>query len=138
MSFLVNCLSSFLLCFLHSSVDSLIDSQSRWSGPSQSLLIFLALHFFLAIFYQTCPSGLIFFTWWGCCGFVFDTNQPSLPTPFSSVLVSVSVFMALSTVFHSINSPENSPLSHSVLHWSFQLHNFFVKVSLSPDIILCG
>ena len=23
--------------------------------------------------------------------------------------------MALSTVFHSINSPENSPLSHSVL-----------------------
>ena len=45
---------------------------------------------------------------------VFDINQPSLPTPFYSVLVSVSVFMALSTVFHSINS-DNSPLSHSVL-----------------------
>ena len=28
-------------------------------------------------------------------------DQPSLPTPFNSVLVSVSVFMALSTVFHS-------------------------------------
>ena len=41
--------------------------------------------------------------------FVFDINQPSLPTPFYSVLVSVSVFMALSTVFHSMNSP----LSHS-------------------------
>ena len=27
--------------------------------------------------------------------FVFDINQPSLPTPFYSVLVSVSVFMAL-------------------------------------------
>ena len=56
---------------------------------------------------------------------VFDINQPSLPTPFNSVLVSVSVFMALSTVFHSINSPDNSPLSHSVLpvsflpYWSF-------------------
>ena len=56
---------------------------------------------------------------------VFDINQPSLPTPFYSVLVSVSVFMALSTVFHSINSPDNSPLSHSVLpvsflpYWSF-------------------
>ena len=44
----------------------------------------------------------------------FDINQPSLPTSFYSVLVSVSVFMALSTVFHSINSPGNSPLSHSV------------------------
>ena len=34
-------------------------------------------------------------------------NQPSLPTPFYSVLVSVSVFIDLSTVFHSINSPDN-------------------------------
>ena len=31
---------------------------------------------------------------------------------FFSVLVSISVFMALSTVFHSINSPNNSPFSH--------------------------
>ena len=58
---------------------------------------------------------------------IFDINQPSLPTPFLSVLVSISVFIALSTVFHSINSPEKSPLSHSVLpvlflpYWSFQL-----------------
>ena len=42
--------------------------------------------------------------------YVKDFNQPSLPTPFYAVLVSVSVFMALSTVFHSINSPDNSPL----------------------------
>ena len=60
--------------------------------------------------------------------YVFDINQPSLPAPFYSVLVSVSVFMALSTGFHSINSPDNSPLSHSVLlvsflpYWSFQLY----------------
>ena len=33
---------------------------------------------------------------------IFDINQSSLRTPFYSVLVSVSVFMALSTVFHSI------------------------------------
>ena len=46
---------------------------------------------------------------------VFDTNQPSLPTPFYSVLVSVSVFMALSSVFHFINSPDNFLFSHSVL-----------------------
>ena len=31
--------------------------------------------------------------------YVLDMNQPSLPTPFHSVLVSVSVFMALSLYF---------------------------------------
>ena len=46
---------------------------------------------------------------------VLDGSQPSLPTPFYSVLVSVSVFMALSSVFNSINSPDSSPLSLSVL-----------------------
>ena len=45
----------------------------------------------------------------------FDINQPNLPTPFYSVLVSVSVFMALLTVFQSINSPNSAPLFHSVL-----------------------
>ena len=63
----------------------------------------------------------------GMLQFMSDINQPGLPTPFCSVLVSVSVFMTLSAVFHSINSPDNSPLSHSVLpvsflpYWSFQL-----------------
>ena len=47
--------------------------------------------------------------------YVFDINNSSLPTPFYSVLASVSVFTALSTVFHSINSLDNSPLSHYVL-----------------------
>ena len=65
----------------------------------------------------------------------FDINQPSLPTPFYSVLVSISVFMALSTVFHSINSPDSCPLSSSVLpvlffpYWSFQL---YVSLRKSP------
>ena len=47
--------------------------------------------------------------------YVKDINQPCLPTPFYSVLVSISVFMALSTVFHSIHSPDDSLFSHSVL-----------------------
>ena len=34
---------------------------------------------------------------------------------FYSILLSVSVFRALSTVFNSTNSPDNSPLSHPVL-----------------------
>ena len=40
---------------------------------------------------------------------VKDINQPNLLTPSCSVLVSIFVFMALSTVFHSTNSPDNSP-----------------------------
>ena len=47
--------------------------------------------------------------------YVLDHKPTELAHTFYSVLVSVSVFMALSTVFHSINSPDNSPLSHSVL-----------------------
>ena len=47
--------------------------------------------------------------------YVCDINQPSFPTPFHSVLASVSAFLPLSTVFHSKKSPGNSPFSHSVL-----------------------
>ena len=62
------------------------------------------------------------------------------PLRFYSVLVSISVFMALSTIFHSINSPGNSPLPQSVLsvsilpYWSFQLYNSSWKSpsALSP------
>ena len=59
---------------------------------------------------------------------VSDIHHPSSPTPFYSVLVPISVFIALSTVFPSINSPDNSPFSHSVFpilslpHCSFQLY----------------
>ena len=72
--------------------------------------------------------------------YVFDINQPSLPTPFYSVPVSISVSMALSTVFHSINSPDNSPLSHSVLpvlflpYWFFQL--YIISLWKSPSALI--
>ena len=58
---------------------------------------------------------------------------------FYSLLVSVSVFMALSTVFHSMNSSDNSPYSHSVLlsvlsmpYWSFQLYMSLYESLLQP------
>ena len=51
----------------------------------------------------------------GMSQFMSGINQPSLPAPFHSVLVSISVFMTLSTVFYSIKSPRNTPFSHSVL-----------------------
>ena len=75
--------------------------------------------------------------------YIPDINQPILPTPFYSVLVSVSDIMALSTVFHSIKSPNNSPLSHSVHLVLFCLIGLLNYISLyesflSHDVILCG
>ena len=96
----------------------------------------------VACFYGSVPSGSPSHGGYVAV-YVFDVNQQSLPTPFYSVLVSISVFMALSTVFHSINSPNNSPLFHSILpvlflpYWSFQLY-VSVYVSFSSDVILCG
>ena len=60
---------------------------------------------------------------------------------FLSVHVSVSIFMALSTLFHSINSPNNSVLSLcsagliSALLLLSTVY-FFMKVFFSPDVIL--
>ena len=53
-------------------------------------------------------------TLWGCYGLCLRHKPTERAHSFYSGLVSVSVFIALSTVFHSINSPDNSPLSHSV------------------------
>ena len=66
--------------------------------------------------------------------YVFDLNQPSLPTLLSSALVSLSVFMALSTVLYSINSPSNSPLSHSVLPVFFCRTGPFNCISLYDSL----
>ena len=76
--------------------------------------------------------------------FLSDINQPSLPTPSYSVLMSISVFMALSTVFHSINSPDNSPLFRSVLPvfrsalLVLSTIYLFMKVYFSPAIMPSG
>ena len=75
--------------------------------------------------------------------YVKDMNQPSVLTPFYSVLVPISVFLALSTVFHSINYPENSASSLFSSGFISALlvllsKYLFRRVSFSPDIILCG
>ena len=59
--------------------------------------------------------------------YVFNKKTNKLAYSFfsSSVLVSVSVFMTLSTVFHSISSPDNSPLSHFVFPVSFLPYESF-------------
>ena len=89
-------------------------------------------------------------SWWGCYGLCLGHQPAVLVHTFffflfvNSVLVSVSVFMALSTIFHSINSPHNCPLSHSVLLslisalLILSTLYLFMKTSLSTDVILCG
>ena len=74
--------------------------------------------------------------------FVKDNKPSELAHSFlkrKSVLVSVSVFVSLSTVFHAINSPDNFPLPHSVplvfflRYWFFQLYISFWK---SPSALI--
>ena len=73
-----------------------------------------------------------------------DIKPIELAHSFYSVLVSVSVFKALSTVFHSINSANNSQLSNSVFlvlfvpFWVLSTVYLVTQVSLGPDITLCG
>ena len=83
-----------------------------------------------------CPRGLTF-SWWGCYILCPRQKSAELAHSFYSGFVSGSGFMALSTVFHSTNSPDNSPLSHSAF-LVLSAMCFFMKASLSPDIILCG
>ena len=68
---------------------------------------------------KTCPDNRprrLTFTWWGCCSLCLRHKPTELALSFLFCsCVSVSVFVALSTVFHSMNSPDNSPLSHFVL-----------------------
>ena len=75
----------------------------------------------------------------GMLRFMSDINQPSLPPPCCSVLVSVSIYMALSAVFYSINAPDNSPLSHSVLPVLFLLHcsfQLYISSWKSPSALI--
>ena len=65
--------------------------------------------------------------------YVLDMNQPNLPTLFI-LLLCLFVFIALSTVFHSINSPDNSPLSHSIFLVLFCLIGPFNYVSLDDSL----
>ena len=86
------------------------------------------------------PRGLAF-TWWGCYGLCPRHKPTELAHSFYFVLVYVSVFMALSTIFHSINSPDNSPLfllcSSGLTSALLVLSTIYlcIKVSFNPDII---
>ena len=79
--------------------------------------------------------------------YVFDINQPSLPIPSYSVLVSISASIALSTVFHSIKFSRQpsafSLCSSGLISALLVLSTIYIYVSLyenllQPDIILCG
>ena len=114
-------------CLVHVSLGSILTTSLPEAGRR------FPFFFFLKICLRMCrcnwSRGL---TSWGgdVAVYVFDIDQPSLSTPFNSIVASVSVFMALSTIFHSINSPDNSPLSHSVLSVLILPSSFQLYISL--------
>ena len=84
------------------------------------------------------PRGLTF-TWWGCCGLYFWRNPTELVHSFLSCSCVCFCFYGPPAIFLFINSPGNSPLSHSVLpvlflpYWSFQL---YISVWKSPSALI--
>ena len=55
------------------------------------------------------------FTWWGCFGLCQRHKQTEIAHSFLFCSCVYFCLYGLSTVFHSINPPENSPLTNSVL-----------------------
>ena len=101
-------------------------------GLNSALLVLSTIHLFMKVSLSpdVSPYGLTF-TWWGCYGLCLRHNPTELAHSFFLFFCSrvcFCLYMALSTVFHSINSTNNSPFSHSVLpvlslpYRSFQLY----------------
>ena len=67
--------------------------------------------------------------------YVLDQKTPELALSFYSVHVFVSVLMAFSILFYSINSPDNSLLSHSVLLILFCLIGPLNYIYLSESLL---
>ena len=104
----------------------------QFDGPMLYQLIYLPTLFHS---FQSCSCGLTFVLWGCYCLCLTDlknTNQPSLPNLFYSVLLSVSVFMVFSTVFHFIYFSRRSGLITALLVLSTR--NIIVKVSFSSEI----
>ena len=108
--------------------------------PAATACVHSKYHLFLSflVSFLLCPRELTF-TWWGCCGLCLWHKVIELAHSFSFLFLCLFLsFLALSTVFHSINSPDNSPLSHSVLpvlflpYWSFQL---YISLWKSPSAL---
>ena len=69
----------------------------------------------------------------------FDINQPSLPIPFHSVLVPISVYGPFNCIsFHKLSA--FSPCSSGLISAFLVLSTIYLcmNVSFRPDIILCG
>ena len=102
--FFVSVTSSLYGLFKHISIHKLSPQLSAFPLCSSSLY-----------FWVTGRAHGLTSTWWGCYGLCFRYKPTEHARSSYSVLMSVSVSVAFSVVFHSRNSSDNSPLSRSVL-----------------------
>ena len=106
------------------------------------LLVFVVVMCLYNLLFNVClfsPSELTFM-WWGCCSLCLWLKPTEPAHSFLSCsCVCFCLFMALSTVFHSMNFPSNSLRSHSVLpvlflpYWSIQL---YISLWKSPSALI--
>ena len=106
-------------------------------SPSSSSSVFFVFFFVVVV---SRPCGLTFL-WWGCYSLCHRHKLTKLAHSFFLFFCSCVCFCvyALSTLFHSIISPDNSSLSHSVLlvlclpYCSFQL---YISLWKSPSALV--
>ena len=122
-----------------------MDVTNVWSLQMGTVAYFLHfqvdLHLHLGFLFHPSIDIVLSQHYFGVCQ--WQKTNWACPLLLYSVLVSVSVFMTLSTVFHSINSPNNSAFLLCSFGFNFAIlvlsaMYLFTKVSLSPDTILCG
>ena len=124
-----------LVLFTHTSSVSLsLGTRSSSSFPTSHWHVTTFFH--IISYGVSCPRGLNF-AWWGCYGLCQRHQPTKLAHSVYSVLVSLSVYVALSTVFHSMNSPDSDRHSVFSLCSSCFISYFclFMKVSFRLDII---
>ena len=117
------CRHAMWVCWLFVSGPQL----KLWGLPNGGWEGSVCNHFPKSVLPTTRPRGLTF-TWWGSYGLCVEHKPTELTHSFLFCSCVYFSLMALSAIFHSVNSPNSSLISHSVIPalflpcWSFQLY----------------
>ena len=120
-------------------------TETKWKKENKQLPAFSVLVSLVS--YITEDPHRLAFTWWGCCrsclwhkptelahSFLFCSCVCfCLCCPFNCIS-----FHKFSWQLSAFSTCSSGLIKYFLPYWSFQLNCIFMKVSLSPDIVLCG
>ena len=125
------------------STSGRLENKSDLPSPHHWRWVKLSELPFEFLFIISSPHGLNF-TWWGCCGLCLCHEATEIPHSFLFCsCVNFSLYGPFNCIsFHKFSQPVCTFSLCSFALFSallvFSTMYLFMKVSLSPDIILCG